>query len=234
MRLNAYLARAGVASRRGADELIKAGRVRVNGRPGELNTFVGAADAVEVDGRQVAKQALAYRLLNKPAGNRHHRPGSSRPPDRRRPRPARSAGRSGREAGRRHDRRAPAHERRAAGAPARPSALRGGQGVRGRGRGRSGRRRSSAARRRHRPGGRTNRACPRTAARPGAYRADDPRGPQAPGQADVRGGRSPGAAAAPKRVCGAGRSRARAGRVARPRRRRGRGAAQRWSATRRT
>jgi 23S rRNA pseudouridine2605 synthase len=68
MRLNAYLARAGVASRRGADELIKAGRVRVNGRPGELSTFVGAADAVEVDGRPVAKQALAYRLLHKPSG----------------------------------------------------------------------------------------------------------------------------------------------------------------------
>jgi 23S rRNA pseudouridine2605 synthase len=68
MRLNAYLARAGVASRRGADELIKAGRVRVNGRPGELRTFVGAADAVEVDGQPVVKQVLAYRLLHKPAG----------------------------------------------------------------------------------------------------------------------------------------------------------------------
>ncbi len=68
MRLNAYLARAGVASRRGADELIKAGRVRVNGAPGELNTFVGANDTVEVDGRPVEKQALAYLLLHKPAG----------------------------------------------------------------------------------------------------------------------------------------------------------------------
>jgi 23S rRNA pseudouridine2605 synthase len=68
VRLNAYLARAGVASRRGADELIKAGRVRVNGAPGELNTFVGANDAVEVDGRPVEKQALAYLLLHKPAG----------------------------------------------------------------------------------------------------------------------------------------------------------------------
>ncbi len=68
MRLNAYLARAGVTSRRGADELIKAGRVRVNGRPGELNTFVGARDSVEVDGRPVAKQELAYVLLHKPAG----------------------------------------------------------------------------------------------------------------------------------------------------------------------
>ena len=68
MRLNAYLARAGVASRRGADELIKAGRVRVNGAPGELNTFVGHRDRVEVDGRPVARQPLAYVLLNKPAG----------------------------------------------------------------------------------------------------------------------------------------------------------------------
>lgn len=68
MRLNAYIARAGVASRRGADELIKAGRVRVNGAPGELNTFVGDRDRVEVDGRPVARQPLAYVLLNKPAG----------------------------------------------------------------------------------------------------------------------------------------------------------------------
>lgn len=68
MRLNAYLARAGVASRRSADELIKAGRVRVNGEPGQLNTFVQAHDRVEVDGRPVAKQRLAYVLLNKPAG----------------------------------------------------------------------------------------------------------------------------------------------------------------------
>jgi 23S rRNA pseudouridine2605 synthase len=68
MRLNAYLARAGVASRRGADELIKGGRVRVNGRPGELSTFVVAGDTVELDGRPVARQQLAYRLLHKPAG----------------------------------------------------------------------------------------------------------------------------------------------------------------------
>ncbi len=67
MRLNAYLARAGVASRRGADGLIKAGRVRVNGRPGELSTFVGDGDTVEVDGLPVEKQRLAYRLLHKPA-----------------------------------------------------------------------------------------------------------------------------------------------------------------------
>ena len=68
MRLNAYLARAGVASRRRADELIKAGRVTVNGEPGRLNTVVGARDRVEVDGEEVARQWLAYVLLHKPAG----------------------------------------------------------------------------------------------------------------------------------------------------------------------
>jgi len=68
MRLNAWLARAGVASRRGADDLIKAGRVTVNGEPGRLNTFVASRDRVELDGRPLARQTLAYVLLNKPAG----------------------------------------------------------------------------------------------------------------------------------------------------------------------
>ena len=68
MRLNAFLARAGVASRRRADELIKAGRVTVNGEPGQLNTEVGAHDRVEVDGNGVAPQRLRYVLLHKPAG----------------------------------------------------------------------------------------------------------------------------------------------------------------------
>jgi 23S rRNA pseudouridine2605 synthase len=68
MRLNAWLARAGVASRRKADELIKAGRVTVNGEPGQLNTFVHADDDVRLDGEELAKQRLAYVLLHKPAG----------------------------------------------------------------------------------------------------------------------------------------------------------------------
>jgi 23S rRNA pseudouridine2605 synthase len=68
MRLNAYLARAGIASRRGSDDLIKAGRVRVNDAPGELNTYVHAGDRVEVDGQPVTAQSLRYVLLHKPAG----------------------------------------------------------------------------------------------------------------------------------------------------------------------
>ncbi|TML09547.1 MAG: rRNA pseudouridine synthase [Actinobacteria bacterium] len=68
MRLNAYLARAGVASRRKADELIKTGRVTVNGEPGQLNTFVEKRDRVELDGKPLARQPLAYVLLHKPAG----------------------------------------------------------------------------------------------------------------------------------------------------------------------
>jgi pseudouridine synthase len=68
MRLNAYLARAGIASRRGSDDLIKAGRVRVNDKPGELNTYVHSGDRVEVDGKPVTAQALRYVLLHKPAG----------------------------------------------------------------------------------------------------------------------------------------------------------------------
>jgi pseudouridine synthase len=68
MRLNAWLARAGVASRRGADELIKAGRVTVNGEVGQLNTFVAADDDVRLDGESLHKQKLAYVLLHKPAG----------------------------------------------------------------------------------------------------------------------------------------------------------------------
>jgi 23S rRNA pseudouridine2605 synthase len=68
MRLNQFIARAGLASRRGADELIRAGRVAVNGVPGELHTSVSAGDRVEVDGKALTAQPLAHLLLHKPAG----------------------------------------------------------------------------------------------------------------------------------------------------------------------
>jgi 23S rRNA pseudouridine2605 synthase len=68
VRLNAYLARAGIASRRGADELIRAGRVRVNGEEAGLATVIAPGDRVELDGEAVEPEPLTYVLLNKPAG----------------------------------------------------------------------------------------------------------------------------------------------------------------------
>jgi len=71
VRLQKVLARAGIASRRHAEEMIVAGRVRVNGRVVEqLGTRVDVErDAVTVDGRSVSlQQAYTYLALNKPAG----------------------------------------------------------------------------------------------------------------------------------------------------------------------
>jgi 23S rRNA pseudouridine2605 synthase len=62
------LARAGVASRRGADRLIKAGRISVNGRPGQLNDDVSETDDIRVNGRRISVQTKRYILLYKPAG----------------------------------------------------------------------------------------------------------------------------------------------------------------------
>ena len=71
MRLQKYLARAGVASRRAAERLIAAGRVRVNGEVvAELGSKVDpACDEVAVDGAVVRlPQASATIMLHKPAG----------------------------------------------------------------------------------------------------------------------------------------------------------------------
>jgi 23S rRNA pseudouridine2605 synthase len=69
MRLQRFLAQAGVASRRHAEELITAGRVRVNGRViTELGTKVDVGDKVLVDGRRVTGEDLVYLLMFKPRG----------------------------------------------------------------------------------------------------------------------------------------------------------------------
>jgi 23S rRNA pseudouridine2605 synthase len=70
-RLQKYLARAGVASRRGAEEIITAGRVAVNGIVvRELGVKVtSGVDVVTVDGRLVVPTAVhEYLMLNKPDG----------------------------------------------------------------------------------------------------------------------------------------------------------------------
>jgi len=69
MRLNKALAEAGVCSRRGADDLIRAGRVSVNGAAANLGTQVTPADDIRVDGAPVrlahAPDNLFF-MLNKP------------------------------------------------------------------------------------------------------------------------------------------------------------------------
>jgi 23S rRNA pseudouridine2605 synthase len=69
MRLNRFLALAGIASRRAAEEYILHSRVTVNGAVvTNLATQVAASDAVKVDGRRVQAQPYRYLLLYKPEG----------------------------------------------------------------------------------------------------------------------------------------------------------------------
>ena len=69
-RLQKVLARAGIGSRRVSEDLIDAGRVRVNGEVAVLGRRVDPdRDVVTVDGTPIGTaQGLAYRLLNKPRG----------------------------------------------------------------------------------------------------------------------------------------------------------------------
>jgi 23S rRNA pseudouridine2605 synthase len=68
MRLQKFLAQAGVASRRQAEQLIKAGSVKVNGAVVDsLGYGVDVdRDQVEVEGHRVRQEAAAYRVLLKP------------------------------------------------------------------------------------------------------------------------------------------------------------------------
>ncbi len=68
IRLNKYVANAGICSRRKADELIKEGRVTVNGTViYEMGYRVQSSDEVQFDGTKIkAVQSLIYILLNKP------------------------------------------------------------------------------------------------------------------------------------------------------------------------
>ncbi|WP_164683650.1 pseudouridine synthase [Streptococcus hyointestinalis] len=69
MRINKYIAHAGVASRRKAEELIKNGHVTINGTVVDnLATQVKASDRVEIDGSPIYNEEKVYYLLNKPRG----------------------------------------------------------------------------------------------------------------------------------------------------------------------
>lgn len=69
LRLQAFLARAGVASRRASEELILSGRVTVNGRVPELGSKVDPyLDNVRVDGHTVTLRPFEWVMLHKPRG----------------------------------------------------------------------------------------------------------------------------------------------------------------------
>ena len=69
MRLAKYLAHAGVASRRASEELIRAGRITVDGTlVTDPATDVGETQRIELDGAAVNKEPRVVYMLNKPKG----------------------------------------------------------------------------------------------------------------------------------------------------------------------
>ncbi|MGC6428193.1 MAG: pseudouridine synthase [Flavobacteriales bacterium] len=69
MRLNQYIAHAGISSRREADKLISAGLVSVNGKViTEMGFRVLPSDSVKFNNETVSSEKLQYLLLNKPKG----------------------------------------------------------------------------------------------------------------------------------------------------------------------
>jgi 23S rRNA pseudouridine2605 synthase len=69
LRLNRFIAAAGIGSRRHCDELISAGRVTINGKIcTDFSAQPGADDHVKVDGRLLRAAPLLTIMLHKPAG----------------------------------------------------------------------------------------------------------------------------------------------------------------------
>jgi 23S rRNA pseudouridine2605 synthase len=68
-RLQKIMASSGVASRRKCEEMIKAGRVTVNGKViTELGFKASYSDEIRVDGSQIAREDKVYYVMNKPTG----------------------------------------------------------------------------------------------------------------------------------------------------------------------
>ncbi len=69
IRLQAFMANCGVASRRKCEEIITAGRVKVNGIVvDKLGSKVTEKDTITVDGKVIQKEEHVYYVLNKPRG----------------------------------------------------------------------------------------------------------------------------------------------------------------------
>lgn len=69
MRINKFLAESNIASRRACDNLIKEGKVLVNGKPCQLGQDVNESDVIKVDGKVVSlSRNYEYYIMNKPKG----------------------------------------------------------------------------------------------------------------------------------------------------------------------
>lgn len=69
IRVNKYIADAGICSRRAADKLIEDGKVLINGKLAESGQKVSNSDKVIVDGKEIkASEPKVYLLFNKPVG----------------------------------------------------------------------------------------------------------------------------------------------------------------------
>ena len=70
MRINKFLAEKGIASRRHADEMISAGRVKINGQIATLGASVEEGDVVMLDDAPISMEEtkLEYYIMNKPKG----------------------------------------------------------------------------------------------------------------------------------------------------------------------
>lgn len=68
IRINRYLALKGIATRRGADDLIEKGRITINGRPANLGDQVNLGDVVDVNQRKGAEKEYVYIAYHKPRG----------------------------------------------------------------------------------------------------------------------------------------------------------------------
>ena len=215
VRVNRYLASTGLGSRRAVEELVREGRVTVNGSVADLATRVADGDDVRVDGEPVAPEAIVAVVLNKPRGRRHDGPRPAGPPDGDGPRRDGRAPLSRRPPRSRHDGRPAPHQRRRPGRPADAPSPRRPQVVPCAREGRAGRRCARATAGRHRARRRADGARRRAKPRGERHRHHDPRGPKPPGAADVRRGRASRDPSAPDGLRGNHRRTARAGGVAR-------------------
>ena len=133
MRLNRFLAAAGLGSRRHCDGLIAEGRVTVNGQPcTNFSTQIEESDHVKVDHRLVRQKENLTILLHKPAGFVSTRRDPKATDTIYDLLPAKfsqlfNVGRLDAQTGGS----SPSHERRRSGAASHPSALQGGEGIRG-------------------------------------------------------------------------------------------------------